>query len=72
MTQPANDVMEEEEKGIRAIQFLQKIAGIDVSYDLALIGWRKMSAKEKEKTLDVYVMLGGGEVEDCLNTTSPL
>lgn len=75
MTQPTivegSIITDEEEKGVAAIQFLQKKAGIKEPYDKALKGWREMSPQEKQITLETWVMLGGGEVKDCLNTSSP-
>lgn len=63
-------ITDEEEEGVKMIQFLQKKIGKNEPYDTALKGWRGMSQREREITLETYLMLGGGEVTKCLNTSS--
>ena len=49
------------EKGIKAIIYLQSMAGIRESRDKAERGWDGMSEHEQETTIHVYEMLKGGE-----------
>lgn len=45
-----------EKKGIKMIQALQKMAGIDESEARALAGWRGLSNSEQEETKIAYQM----------------
>ena len=47
----------DENEGIKAIIFLQSMAGIDESEEDAKKGWRGLSEAEREKTMEVYAML---------------
>lgn len=42
------------EDGVKAIRFLQMIAGIDESEEVALKNWQAMPKQEKEQTERVY------------------
>jgi len=46
-----------EQDGIKAIQFLQRMASIEETEVQARTGWNRMSQFEKEKTMEVYEML---------------
>ena len=47
----------DEEKGIEAIIFLQKRAGIVETREQAQAGWRKMKPHQKSLTLEVFERL---------------
>lgn len=49
-----------EEQGIKAIQALQKVMGIDEPYDTAKRNWRTMSVRDKENTAKMHTMVCGG------------
>jgi len=49
--------------GVRAIVFLQKIAGIVETEEEARTGWAGMSERERESTLVAYEALGGVKEE---------
>lgn len=44
----------EEQQGVKAIQFLQKMSGIEEAEDVALAGWRGMPSGQRETTLRVF------------------
>ncbi len=46
----------DQEEGVKAIIFLQNMAGITDTETQALVGWNKMSQGEKKSTLSVYEM----------------
>jgi hypothetical protein len=50
---------EDEKKGVKMIQHLQKMAGIDEPFDVALAGWRAMSPYEKTQTIAAYKFFRG-------------
>jgi len=50
-------ITKEEEEGVKAIIFLQKLAKIDEPRKRALRNWRNFKGWEKEHTLRVYRML---------------
>lgn len=52
-------ITKEEEKGIKMIQHLQKMGGINETRARALKGWRGMSDWDKQSTEAAYKMLGG-------------
>ena len=58
------EITVEERQGIKAIQYLQSLAGIDESNKEALTGWRDMSKSQKEFTLKVCVEFGGDADEE--------
>jgi hypothetical protein len=49
----------EERKGIKMIQFMQKMAGIKEPPGRALKGWRAMSDWDKQNTAAAYKLFGG-------------
>lgn len=44
----------EEEEGVKAIQYLQKVVDIDESDEDALAGWRAMDEKQRQITMSWY------------------
>ena len=56
----------EEQQGIKAIQYLQSLVGIDESNEEALTGWRDMSKSQKEFTLNVCAKFEGDADEEIL------
>jgi hypothetical protein len=52
-------VTKEEEKGIKMIQFLQKMGGVNEPRGKALKNWRAFSDWEKRSTEKAYQLLGG-------------
>jgi hypothetical protein len=46
----------DEADGIKAVQDLQKMAGIDESHDAAKRGWRGMSIAEQDTTMRTHKM----------------
>ena len=54
----------EEQQGIRAIQYLQSLVGIDESEEDALNGWKDMSKYEKQNTMAAYSALGGENIDE--------
>ena len=53
----------EEQQGVKVIQHLQSLVGIDESDEDALIGWRKMSKGDKKFTLEFYNSLSKKETK---------
>jgi len=47
-------ITEDEKYGIEAIQYLQKMAGVNEPHDRALKNWRIMTEREKEITREYY------------------
>jgi hypothetical protein len=56
------EIMDEKE-GIKAIIFLQSLAGIEETPEDAKIGWHQMSHREKCFTLALYRTLDGEDNE---------
>jgi len=52
-----------EEDGIKAIQFLQKVVATDETVAQAKAGWNAMSESEQVTTMEVYEMLKPKEKE---------
>lgn len=52
---------EEEANGIKAIIFLQAMAGTEETEEQAKSGWAGMSDSEKRQTLFAYKMFNGGK-----------
>jgi hypothetical protein len=44
-----------DEQGVKAILYLQKLAGINEPKEVALKNWRNMPRQEKEQTEKVYI-----------------
>lgn len=63
-------ITDEEEEGVKAIQFLQNMVSIKEPYDRALKGWRSLEDWEKKQTLEIYRKLIEKD-QKCLNTSSP-
>jgi hypothetical protein len=51
----------DENDGVKMIQYLQKLAGIDEPVVRALRNWRGMTANDKANTAAAYRALGGEE-----------
>lgn len=47
---------QEEQDGIRAIIYLQSMAGIVETEETARKGWRKMSVHDRQSTMIAYLM----------------
>lgn len=45
---------EDEQEGVKAIIYLQALAGIDEPVEKARRGWQSMTPRQKEATLDAY------------------
>jgi len=52
-----SQLTEEEKKGVRAIVYLQSLAGITETEEQAIIGWRLMTPGEQEQTLYVFKII---------------
>lgn len=52
-------ITKEEEKGIKMIQHLQKVGGINETRARALKNWRAFSDWEKQNTEAAYKLFGG-------------
>ncbi len=52
---------DEEQRGIRAIQYLQSGVGINESDEDATIGWKAMNSEEQRQTMLAFTALGGTE-----------
>jgi hypothetical protein len=55
---------EKQKQGVKAIQFLQKMAGIDESEIDALIGWDEMTKAEKENTMSAYISFSKEKLQE--------
>lgn len=49
-----NEEQEREKQGIEAIIYLQNMAGIKETEETAMNGWRKMTKREQDFTLNFY------------------
>ncbi len=59
---------DEEQRGMRAIQYLQSLAEIDESDEDATKGWNEMSSEDQRQTMLAFTGLGG--TEEDLNVTA--
>lgn len=48
---------QEEIEGIEAIIYLQSLAGIEEPVERAKAGWRSMTPRQREATLDAYKII---------------
>lgn len=49
----------EELRGIKAIQFLQKLSGVDETEEQATKGWRRMTEEQRARTFAAFHVCGG-------------
>jgi hypothetical protein len=55
MKKPTREIRDERERlGVRAIQYLQSMAGIEEPFDRALNAWRTMSKLDQINTIAAY------------------
>ncbi len=54
---------DEEQRGIRAIQYLQSLAEIDESDEDATNGWNEMNSEDQRQTMLAFTAMGGTEKE---------
>jgi hypothetical protein len=54
----------EETEGVKAIVWLQSLAGITEPEEKALKGWQDMSEQERDQTLLAYITLGGDNEDE--------
>lgn len=47
----------DEQEGIKAVIYLQSLAGIEESEEDAKAGWNSMTGSEKRRTMEIYAML---------------
>jgi hypothetical protein len=59
-----------EEKGVAAIIYLQKMAGIDEPREQALKGWRAMSKHDQDFTVKFYKKMKGPTTNDSRRKTA--
>jgi hypothetical protein len=57
--QTTKTVTPDEEQGVKMIQFLQNLVGIEEPEEIALLNWRNFSNYSKEQTKRAFVTLGG-------------
>lgn len=53
----------EEQKGVRALIYLQEMLGLTETEEQAIVGWRRMTQKEKDRTISAYRVVKG-ELEE--------
>jgi len=61
MDEKFQDINPSEPEGIKAIIFLQALAGIKESEEEAKIGWREMTSYDQENTMAAYKVMGGNK-----------